>query len=92
MNGKSTRYILYLLLAAILGWWIRAGWLLLYPFRPLVVHSITIMDEDNVVTAGTPLNYAVDYEKFMDIPAKVRLTLVNSYSLTLSGKTGLNKI
>jgi hypothetical protein len=82
VNGYL-KYFLYVVLALIFGFWIRAGWILLYPYKVLTVHSIKILDADNTVAAGGSLSYETCYTKHMEATANVERWLVNSYTLSV---------
>jgi len=87
MNG-SLRYASYILLALLLGFWIRAGYIWWYPYEPLVVHAINILDADNVVTAGETVYYETAYTKKMAVVATISRWLMNSYVIPIPAYTG----
>jgi len=87
MNG-SLKYVGYALLVLLLGAWLRAGWIWCYPYEPITIHSISILDSDNVVTSGDTIYYETVYTKRMPIVATVTRWLVNSYVVPITAYSG----
>ena len=87
MNGQL-KYVGYAFLVLLLGAWLRAGWIWCYPYEPLIVHAVNILDADNVVTAGDIVHYETVYTKKMPIVATVSRWLVNSYVIPITAYTG----
>ena len=77
------RYTAWVVLILTLGFLFRGSYIMLYPFKPFVVHEIKILDNDNVVVAGDPLYYSIRYTKNMPLTARVYRRLVNSYIIPL---------
>lgn len=82
----------YVLLACIFGFLVRGTYIMIYPFKPLVVHKICILDADNVVVAGDKLYYSVHFTKYTNSVATIRRRLVNSYVLPLPDTYGSNPV
>lgn len=91
MNG-ARKYILYIILVTALGGWVRAGIILLYPFDPLTIHDIVIVDADNTVLAGDSILLNVHYTKNTDLPAVVTRRLIGPVVIALPPTTGTNPI
>ena len=87
MNGYL-RYVSYVLLVILFGFWVRAGYIWCYPYEPLIVHAVNILDHDNVVTAGDTIYYETIYTKKMPIVATVSRWLVNSYVIPITAYQG----
>jgi len=87
MNG-SLKYVGYALLVLLLGAWLRAGWIWCYPYEPITIHSISILDSDNVVASGDTIYYETVYTKRMPIAATVTRWLVNSYVVPITAYSG----
>jgi len=77
------KYIWYGIAILAIGTWLRIGWVMFYPYKPIEVHAVNILDEDNTVTAGENLNYETVYTKHMMLRAEVQRRLINSYVLTV---------
>lgn len=90
MNGP-TKYILWFLMAIIAGFWIRAGIILLYPWRTVEIHSIRIYDDDNVVVAGEPVVYQVHYTKYTNERPEINRELINHATIKMAQTTGINR-
>jgi len=91
MTNGSSKYIMYFISAFMLAFVVRANIIMLYPFKPLEIHSFQIYDSDNVVTAGDTLYYTVHFTKHTDYNAMLYRRLVNSYVITLPEMTGTNQ-
>ena len=96
MNGAK-KYVGYVLLALVLGAWVRASVIMLWPFNPLVVHSLTVNDpdNDNVIVAGSTLTYTVRFQKNMAIRPRIYRRLVNSSVIWMPVTTsvyGVNRL
>ncbi len=93
ING-SLKYVGYVLLTVIVGFIVRFNWIMLYPYKPIIIHSVKIIDNDNnadtpvVVYAGDPLYYETNYTKLIPIPAEVNRYLVGSHIITIPPYVG----
>lgn len=81
VNGtrKMVFRILVIMCIVLCGLWAERLYWAYWPFEPLIVHGIKIINPDNTVCAGSNLLYQMEIEKQMDVPAKVKRQLVNSY-------------
>jgi hypothetical protein len=77
----------YILLSLIAMVFIRIGWVAFFPYEPITIHSINILDDDNTVMAGDDLMYETHYTKKMPLEATVAQRLVDSYVLTVPTHT-----
>ncbi len=50
-NGTS-RIVFWVVIITFLAVWLRIGWVLFYPYEPLVIHSHKILNEGKQVKAG----------------------------------------
>jgi hypothetical protein len=74
LNGKIPFWIITVIIFTV---WFRIGWVLFYPYEPAKIHGkITVFPE--IVQAGGVINYTVDYEKFMNVPAIVTKMIANN--------------
>jgi len=83
---------LYIIIVCIFGFLFRGTYVMLYPYNPITVHSIKILDQDNVVVAGEKIYYSIHVTKHMPLVATVRRRLVNSYVLPLPDIYGSNPV
>ena len=79
----KVRYATYAILVILLAINLRVGWVLFYPYKPLEVKCIKILDEDQIVHPGEKVTYQLEYMKYMDIPATVNRSLVNNIVLNM---------
>ena len=90
MTNGSSKYLMYIISAVMLAFVVRANFIMLYPFNPLVIHSFDISDADNTVVAGENLYYIIHFTKYTDARATLSRRLVNSFVITLPEMTGSN--
>jgi hypothetical protein len=64
--------------ALLIGYW------LLYPYKPIVITSIEVMNPGKQVMAGDWLIYKISYDKKMNISGTLSRKLVNSTKIDLS--------
>jgi hypothetical protein len=60
-----------------------AGWLF-YPYKPIVVTSIEVMNPGKVVMAGDWLIYKIKYDKRMNISGMLSRKIINSTKIDLA--------
>ena len=65
------------------GFWIERLYWTYWPFEPLTVYDIKIINPDETVCAGSNLLYEMDIDKKMRASYKVKRQLVNSYIIDL---------
>jgi hypothetical protein len=79
-KGIAFTIFIYTLIAYAL---LIAFWLF-YPYKPIVVTSIEVMNPGKQVMAGDWLIYKITYDKRMDIPGVLSRKLINSTKIDLS--------
>jgi len=84
MTSKPSRYFVMTTMVALATVWLYIGWVMWYPYTPLVVHSIRILDADQKVMPGEYVTYEVDYTKTMDLSAVVTRSLVNGVEINMT--------
>ena len=80
-NGTRRKvfWMLALMCVVLSGFWTERLYWAYWPFNPLTVYGIKVMNPEGIVCAGTNLIYEMDVEKHLDVPARVKRQLINSY-------------
>jgi hypothetical protein len=91
-NGLSktycrVRYATYSILAILLAINIRVGWVLFYPYEPLKIQSIKILDTDQVLHPGERMAYEIEFTKYIDISGVVNRSLVDGVIINVPAFT-----
>ena len=81
--SKKNIYAVYVIMICVITAWLRILFVEVYPYKPIEIHQIYIVDNDNTVAPGEHVNYVTEYTKHMELPATVRRQLVNGYVLNL---------
>jgi hypothetical protein len=67
---------------SVCGWWVY------YPYEPIVVKSLKIMNPDKKVVAGKHLTYCIEYEKKMNVHGVLVRKLLNDFIIDLRASDG----
>lgn len=74
--------IAWVMLVSVLAVWARVGWVLFYPYEPMVVtNRMKVLDK--VVQRGDQVFYLLDAEKKSPLTATVTRQLVNHFVMTM---------
>jgi hypothetical protein len=80
-NGEKAIWIIALSLLAI---WLRVGWVLFYPYEPITVHGLMMVNNaDKKVMAGGVICVSLDTTKNTTSAGYVTTELVNDFRYTL---------
>lgn len=74
----KVKYITYAIFTILVLINVRIGWVLFYPYRPIEVKYVKILDSDQILHPGEKLTYEVEFTKTMELPATVSRSLVNN--------------
>lgn len=74
----------YLFVAVFVIYSVVVGWWLIYPYNPITIKSIEIVNTGKTVKAGEYLTYKISYYKNMDIPGTLTRKLVNNYKIDMA--------
>ncbi len=80
-NGtrKMVFRLLVIMCMVLTALWAERLYWAYWPFEPLKVYGIKIINPNETVCAGSNLLYEMDIDKRMDVPSKIKRQLVNSY-------------
>ena len=78
--SMQSKILMFLLIAALLFPAV-IGILAIVPLNPLEVRSITVINPNKTVVAGTPMNYLVDATKYTDKPCRIIRQLINERTI-----------
>jgi hypothetical protein len=76
-------YLVALLAVVTVGWSGLVAYWLYYPYVPIVVDPIKIMNKDKRVMQGGTLIYHLKWDKRMDVTGELTRKLVNTFNLDL---------
>jgi hypothetical protein len=86
------RWSWYLFIAVfITAFFVTAFWLF-YPYRPIVVHYIKVLNPGKTVMAGDFLTYEISYDKKMDVVGVLSRKIENTYVYDLRDSVASNPI
>jgi hypothetical protein len=83
-DGERTfgNVLAWVMLVSVLAAWARVGWVLFYPYEPMVVTGrMKVLDK--VVQRGEQVFYLLDAEKKLPLTATVTRQLVNHFVMTM---------
>lgn len=78
-NNGIMRAIFWVIGISFLAIWIRVGWVLFYPYKPLVVHSHKIVNEGKQVKAGGVALLESTFTKYTEVEGYVSRQLINKF-------------
>jgi len=80
--SKQSRLLFYAIFGMLSLVWLRLGWVLLYPHKPITFHNVNILNEKKEVLPGGKLLLTVSYKNNLGLPSSVYRQLVNTYVMT----------
>ena len=80
MNNSIWKYSLWVIAILAATAWLRVGWVLFYPYEPLVVYGpYKIMNEGKKVSAGGTLIFEAHFDKNTNLKAYTTRQFVNKF-------------
>jgi hypothetical protein len=63
-----------------------------YPYKPIAIHKISILNLDKKVLAGDYIVYQMDYTKYVDLDGAMTRKLVNEFIIDLTDTITTNPV
>jgi len=80
--SNNSRVLFYTIFGMLVLVWLRVGWVLVYPHKPITFNDVKIQNEKKEVLPGEKLILTVSYSENSGLPASVYRQLVNTYVMT----------
>jgi hypothetical protein len=80
--SNNSRVLFYAVFGMLVLVWLRVGWVLIYPHKPIVFQNVKIQNEKKEVLPGEKLILTVSYTGNIGLPASVYRQLVNTYVMS----------
>ena len=80
--SNNSRVLFYAVFGMLVLVWLRVGWVLIYPHKPIAFHNVKIQNEKKELLPGEKLILTVSYSENSGLPASVYRQLVNTYVMS----------
>jgi len=77
--SNNSRVLFYAVFGMLVLVWLRVGWVLIYPHKPIVFQNVKIQGEMKEFLPGEKIIITAAYSKNTGLPAAVYRQLVNTY-------------